>query len=1198
VHRDAPLQTLAPRFSRLRRLGEGGFGVVYEAHDDRFGDVVAVKLLRRDHASAIYRFKREFRSLADVVHPNLVRLYELVADEHALYFTMELVDGTDLLGHVCGGSRTVARTVTTELPAAPARHTNGRIATDATKLRSGFVQLANGVQALHDAHKLHCDIKPSNVLVARDGRVVLLDFGLVAELDGGDQRRAAIGTPGYCAPEQLEGGALTFAADWYSVGAVLHEALTGRLPIAGERCANDNPEVADLAALCSELVAVDPAARPTGPEVVRRLGGGTPAKRTPAPRLIGRERELEALRDAWTACRSGCPVLMRVVGTSGLGKTTLVEQFFDEIGDDALVLRGRCYEQESVPYKALDTVVDALAEHLRQLADPGALLPPNASLLARMFPVLRDTLRAPAEPDGGDSQEQRRRAFLALRELLHRIGTRQPIVCFLDDLQWGDVDSARLLFEILRPPDAPRMLVIGSYRPDASTGFLDAFGENVLAIDDRRIDLAELSHDASRALAGALLGNDEGAAAISKEAAGNPLFIQQLAARATESRAAHTTLGLADVIISRVRELTGPAQRLVETVALAGQPIDEAVAIRAATLDGAASRPASLSIRHSKLIVARTSGDSIVLEPAHDRIREALVRAMPAPETRSAHRRIAEALLALTRPDPDTLVRHFRGAGDDARTREYALLAAERADSALAFERAAEYYKLILELTPADAPDRWQLLERHAGALANAGRAGEAAESFEAAADVLESSGRADLVLAHRRRAGELTLRSGRIALGTQRMERVLRSVGVKLPRSRSTAGLLSATRRVRAFVRGFEARVEAQTSTSTLARLDALFSVATGIAMPNHIVADAIHLQHMREALDAGDRSHVIRALGQEATFQAVIGGSWLRKRYMRMLDSIDALAAKDGDPFHRAWARMARGVVAWFGGDWVTTWREIDGAIDGYRACRGVAWELALCNAYRLPALAYLGEVAKLSEIVPRAYANARELGDLFAANTLRLGQQSLVRLAEDRPEDAIAEADAAIAPFPREAYLGPHYHHLFAVVQAALYRGRANEAWSAVDAAWRELERARFLMAQCLRVEIRHLRARTALALAADEPKRAKRLHAIALGDAAKIAGDDVGPAAPFAAMIRAGVAHGRGDAAGTVVALEQAAAGFDAAHMKLYAHAARHRLGTLVDGSRGAEARETAETWMAGQGIRRPDTMLAMLAPGLA
>jgi eukaryotic-like serine/threonine-protein kinase len=90
------------RFQIQRRLGAGGFGVVYEAFDRQTGTVVALKILRRGDAPSLYRFKREFRALADVVHPNLVALYELIGERGLWLFTMELVDGVDFLEHVWG----------------------------------------------------------------------------------------------------------------------------------------------------------------------------------------------------------------------------------------------------------------------------------------------------------------------------------------------------------------------------------------------------------------------------------------------------------------------------------------------------------------------------------------------------------------------------------------------------------------------------------------------------------------------------------------------------------------------------------------------------------------------------------------------------------------------------------------------------------------------------------------------------------------------------------------------------------------------------------------------------------------------------------------------------------------------------------------------------------------------------------------
>ncbi|MGH7270434.1 MAG: serine/threonine protein kinase, partial [Polyangiaceae bacterium] len=371
---------------------------------------------------------------------------------------------------------------------------------DLDHLRPALRQLVEGVRALHGAAKLHRDIKPSNVRVTLEGRVVLLDFGVATELarvvdENLLEEGEMVGTARYMAPEQAVGEGSTPASDWYSVGAILYEALVGSPPFVGSAfdvlkmksmleppapssCVEGVP--ADLDELCVALLQRDPELRPTGSEILHRLGVSQSVRPTPLPpeapepalALVGRDAHLQALRDAFDAARAGRSITVRVSGPAGMGKSSVVQHFLDELVErgEAVVLRGRAYERESVPYKAVDSVVDALSRHLMRLTDRDDVvtLPPDLWALARLFPVLRrvPSIASVKEQVVTDPHRARRRAFLALRELLASLAKRQPLVVFVDGVQWGDADSAALLLDLVRPPHAPPLLLVLAYRDD------------------------------------------------------------------------------------------------------------------------------------------------------------------------------------------------------------------------------------------------------------------------------------------------------------------------------------------------------------------------------------------------------------------------------------------------------------------------------------------------------------------------------------------------------------------------------------------------------------------------------------------------------------------------------------------------------------------------------------------------------------
>jgi serine/threonine protein kinase len=282
-------------FEIVRELGRGGMGVVYEAFDRKRQRTVALKVMQGLDARTILRFKQVFRILAGMNHPNLVTLYELTGDGPHWFFTMELVEGVPFLKYVRSDVEELYSSQTPPLSQAAAEtvqpgRPHGLNAKQLERLRDAMGQLAEGVQFLHESGKLHRDIKPGNVLVTPQGRVVLLDFGLAIELDPqglheSSQRHLA-GTVPYMSPEQIACLPLSPASDWYSVGVMLYEALTGRLPFDGEgyeilhkkqqldpqppsALLPDVPE--DLSALCMELLRRAPENRPTGTEVLRRI---------------------------------------------------------------------------------------------------------------------------------------------------------------------------------------------------------------------------------------------------------------------------------------------------------------------------------------------------------------------------------------------------------------------------------------------------------------------------------------------------------------------------------------------------------------------------------------------------------------------------------------------------------------------------------------------------------------------------------------------------------------------------------------------------------------------------------------------------------------------------------------------------------------------------------------------------------------
>lgn len=265
---------LAERYRVIALVAHGGMARIYRAHDERLARDVALKILSppyADDAEYVDRFLSEARAAASISHPNLIHVYDSGTDGDLHYIAMELLPQ----------HRPLRELIRTEGPLPPARAV--AIALD----------LLAGLRAAHARGLVHCDVKSANVMV-HDGSTKLIDFGIARSRSDERPEGSSIGSLHYMAPEQLLGERLTAATDLYSVGVVLYEALTGRVPFQGET--PDDVAAAHVRGHPVEPRQINPALPPGIEAVVLQA-----LRREPERRFATADAMIEALQSADTA---------------------------------------------------------------------------------------------------------------------------------------------------------------------------------------------------------------------------------------------------------------------------------------------------------------------------------------------------------------------------------------------------------------------------------------------------------------------------------------------------------------------------------------------------------------------------------------------------------------------------------------------------------------------------------------------------------------------------------------------------------------------------------------------------------------------------------------------------------------------------------------------------------------------------------
>ena len=471
------------RYQCSRCLGEGGQKRVFLARDTELDRDVVIGVLNRRQieSDSLNRLRREAKAMARLdEHPNVVSVYDIGEEEGNPFIVTQYVRGGSVADVL-----SACRPAPLQLPEAI------RIA-------------AQTCRALNHAHAhgiLHRDVKPRNVWLMRDGTVKLGDFGLALSLDRTEltDEDMRAGTAAYIAPEQALGSAVSPQSDLYSLGVMLYEMVAGRRPFSGDTALAvisqhvnsrpvapswHNPAINDaLDRLILELLAKSPADRPTSAAVVAdsleaMLVGASPAEARPAPvrettsldRLasgvfVGRIQEIMQLREGLKGALTGRGRLFLVSGEPGSGKTRLTEELTTYARmRGSCVLVGKCFDGKGAP--AFWPWLQAIRRytHDREPNELHDVMGPGAADIAQLDSEIRQRLPALPTPPTLEPEQARFRLFDSITTFLRNAALSRPVLLILDDLQWADEPSLRLLQFLAQEIRDAHLLIVGTYR--------------------------------------------------------------------------------------------------------------------------------------------------------------------------------------------------------------------------------------------------------------------------------------------------------------------------------------------------------------------------------------------------------------------------------------------------------------------------------------------------------------------------------------------------------------------------------------------------------------------------------------------------------------------------------------------------------------------------------------------------------------
>ncbi len=729
------------RFQALDLLGQGGMGMVYRATDLETDQDVAVKLLTLPPGESQLRFRREFRVMSRLSHPNVIEVLESGVHDDIPYMIMKLLSGGTFNSEFAGGAHSPD---------------------DAAARLDLLAQVADALAYIHGEGIIHRDIKPENIMLEPqdDGspQAILMDFGL-AKTDNEETRMltqpgAVMGTASYMSPEQVRGTEVDARSDLYAFGCLIVWMMTGEPPFKGQSFSDtlikqlnepaqppslNNafvPEALDDIVL--KLLEKDPIERySVASDVAKALRdvrhtltgqddasveattSVTPMRLFEAP-LIGREESWAEAQRALSNLPYGGK-LLKIGAAPGLGLSRFLREVRREArAHDYQVLQVSYYDGVGVPYQAWRNGLGTFAERY-----PDALAAARRGLEPALSLLLPD-LSLDAPPDEVPADIAQLRLYDAVDKLFTRLINDKPLVVIIDNAHFADEGSLGLMAYLARGLESePLFLAYGYHEPQLHKAAKQTFR----GLTGVEVGLEPLSDDATSKLLAALLGSDLDPRLeryLLDRVAGNPFFAEEVLLAMLRDGSLTRKAGvwewqgeatiavtgtyipqrIEDVFVQRLERLSESAQKAIRVASAIGRDFYFETLQQLLQTDEDALLDDLDELLRADLIEEQSAD---LYRFSHLLLRETLHDSLSARRRRRYHQNIADMLRSRADVPPGDLAEHYAETATPELAAPFALRAARNAEKIYTNDVAERFYRLYLSVTPEDDAERPQV---------------------------------------------------------------------------------------------------------------------------------------------------------------------------------------------------------------------------------------------------------------------------------------------------------------------------------------------------------------------------------------------------------------------------------------------------------------------------------------------------------